>query len=313
MFVQLWGGRTHASCNSRVLEIESLYFTVSIKRRWNGGFGKYHHPARSPHGGNYHSLLRHQAYCDMPYGHFFAKPSNKVLNAIGTRPKRLLLAKSNGFTLSVLDFGICDKQLVLPVTATNDVADKKVDPCAVIGGKEWVAPQDVRACFTSVKVDESINTNSCFQTMFTKIYLLIWLGFNNRSYHSDFDLHIDLSRTLKRLNDVDSLFLNFLPTPLSLLTDSDGSQNVHISPEVFQLSGAKVLEINGQDPFVAIDANAQITGSSPRGATGWNYILGNFSQQSLLLSDSVTLKLQLVGQSTPVNVVLPYRSRFGAM
>lgn len=107
-----------------------------------------------------------------------------------------------------------------------------------------------------------------------------------------------------------ALFLNFLPTPLALLTEADGSQNVRIAPEAFtvasaefpdqidvwqnalpgalkgklstvswlfphdplswvdswfvlyhQLSGAKVLQINGQDPFVAVNANALITGS----------------------------------------------------
>jgi len=36
-----------------------------------------------------------------------------------------------------------------------------------------------------------------------------------------------------------ALFLNFLPTPLSLLTESDGSQNVHISPEAFQVASAE--------------------------------------------------------------------------
>lgn len=104
-----------------------------------------------------------------------------------------------------------------------------------------------------------------------------------------------------------ALFLTFVPTPLALLTDSDGTQNVHIAPEAFnvssaafgseirtweevlpegvtlesvtvhltisnrstptligcffQLSGARVVKINGQDPFVAVNTNAQITGS----------------------------------------------------
>jgi len=50
--------------------------------------------------------------------------------------------------------------------------------------------------------------------------------------------------------------------------------------------------------------------SYSRGAAGWNYILGNFAQQSLPLSDSVNLKLQLVNQSSPVDVVV---SRFSHM
>ena len=33
------------------------------------------------------------------------------------------------------------------------------DPCAAIAGKKWVAPKDVRACFTSFKVDPEIKAN----------------------------------------------------------------------------------------------------------------------------------------------------------
>ncbi|KAJ7938885.1 hypothetical protein B0H13DRAFT_1587297, partial [Mycena leptocephala] len=33
------------------------------------------------------------------------------------------------------------------------------DPCAVIGGKEWLTPADVRACFSSFKVDPAIKSN----------------------------------------------------------------------------------------------------------------------------------------------------------
>lgn len=51
---------------------------------------------------------------------------------------------------------------VLSVVATIDVADQYLDPCAIIGGKKWVSPQDVRACFTSVKVDQSVKENVHF-------------------------------------------------------------------------------------------------------------------------------------------------------
>jgi hypothetical protein len=30
---------------------------------------------------------------------------------------------------------------------------------------------------------------------------------------------------------------------------------------IIQLSGAKVLKINGQDPFIAVNENAEVTGS----------------------------------------------------
>ncbi|TFY76408.1 hypothetical protein EWM64_g7604 [Hericium alpestre] len=180
---------------------------------------------------------------------------------------------------------------------------------------------------------------------------------SSQNYASELDLHVDLSRTLKRLNDghcvyvndcFDSTFLTFIPTPLVLLTESSGQQNVHIAPEAFQvataafgdeisfwqdsltgklkghlasLSGAKVLKINGQDPFVAVNSNAAITGSFEglgtrqnsffasyqRTSTAWNYVFGNFAQQSLPLIDQVILKIQRVNSSAIDTVVIAAR------
>lgn len=42
--------------------------------------------------------------------------------------------------------------------------------------------------------------------------------------------------TLGHLSE--ALFLTFVPTPLVLLTDLDGTQNVHIAPEAFDVSSA---------------------------------------------------------------------------
>ncbi|KAJ7577017.1 hypothetical protein C8J56DRAFT_1061728 [Mycena floridula] len=271
---------------------------------------------------------------------------------------------------------------LLGIASTATPSVFATDPCAAIGGKEWVAPQDLRACFKSFKVDpvikqnivDVINKTLAFHTSvnyelkapepFTAAVHEDLLGdlarISHQSYPSDYDLHIDFSRTLKRLNDghcvwinacydCQSLFLNFLPTPLALLTDSKGVQSVHIVPEAFavasaefadeiavwqnalpgplkgkleSLNGAKVLAIDGQDPWVAINANALITGSFQglgtrqngffasyqRSTTTWNYVMGNFAQQSLPLSDSVNLKLVLNNTIAP----LPYRVRIGA-
>ncbi|KAJ3895302.1 hypothetical protein GG344DRAFT_39083 [Lentinula edodes] len=253
------------------------------------------------------------------------------------------------------------------------------DPCAKIGGQKWVSPEDLRACYTSFAVDpvikenivDVINKTLAFHTSvnyeisapepFTEFVhedLLKDLArISTQSYPSDYDLHLDLSRTLKRLNDghcvwINScyvaLFLNFLPIPLALLTDSTGAQNIHIAPEAFavasaefpdeisvwqdalppaiqlqSLDGAKVLSIEGQDSFVAVDTNALITGSfQPLGTrqnsffssyqfgdNGWTYIMGDFAQQSLPLNDSVTLVVQRVNESTTDAIQLPYRAR----
>ncbi|KAF9479493.1 hypothetical protein BDN70DRAFT_932553 [Pholiota conissans] len=288
------------------------------------------------------------------------------------------------FPSSIRSFLLLASFVVVAATVSVDIEARKPDPCAAIAGQKWVAPSALRACFTSVKVDpvikdnivQVINKTLAFHTSvnyefkapqpFTADVHEDLLGdlarISKQSYPSDYDLHIDFSRTLKRLNDGHcvwinacyvTLFLNFLPTPLALLTDVSGAQSVHIAPEAFQvasaefpdqidvwqnalpgplkgklesLSGAKVLLINGQDPFVAVNANALITGSFQalgtrqnsffssyqRASTGWNYVMGNFAQQSLPLSDSVTLTIVRTGHILPEVVVLPYRARVGS-
>ena len=42
----------------------------------------------------------------------------------------------------------------LPGLALPGIKDSRTpDPCAAIAGQKWVTPSDVRACFTSLKVD----------------------------------------------------------------------------------------------------------------------------------------------------------------
>ncbi|KAM5543490.1 hypothetical protein V8D89_002741 [Ganoderma adspersum] len=268
------------------------------------------------------------------------------------------------------------------VVDARGLEERAADPCATIGSKTWVSPADVRACYRSFPVDEAVKANIidvvnktlAFHTSVNYQRLAPWpftldvhedllkdlARIQHQKYASDYDLHIDMSRTLKRLNDghcvyinycYDSLFVNYLPTPLVLLTGDFGLQSVHIAPEAFtvataefkdevqtwqdalpgdlkgqlaSLAGAKVIAINGHDPWVAVDANALIAGSfqgpSTRqngffssynsGASGWTYSLGQFAQQSLPLSDSVNLTIQRVNSTTIETVTIPYRSRF---
>ncbi|KAH8114000.1 hypothetical protein DFH11DRAFT_1509631 [Phellopilus nigrolimitatus] len=272
---------------------------------------------------------------------------------------------------------------VLARTLVASSAPKAGDLCAAIGGQKWVAPSAVRACFESFPINQTtksnildvvtktlaFHTSVSYQVLapepFTADVHEDILGdlarIGSTAYSSEFAMHIDLSRSVKRLMDghcvytnlcYDSLFLTFVPTPLVLLTDENGEQAVRIAPEAFEvasaefadeivlwqdalpgelkgqlasLSGAKVLAINSQDPFVAVDANAAITGSFEGFGTrqnsffssyqrvdaGWNYIMGNFAQMSLPLTDSVTLTVQRVNSSSNETFSLPYRSRFG--
>ncbi|KAF8069164.1 hypothetical protein FPV67DRAFT_1448960 [Lyophyllum atratum] len=246
--------------------------------------------------------------------------------------------------------------------------ERAADPCAAIAGKKWVAPKDIldvinKTLAFHTSVNYQIKAPQPFAGDVHEDLLADLARIRHQSYKSDYDLHIDLSRTLKRLNDghcvwinrcYDSAFVNYLPIPLALLSAPDGTQSVHITPEAFNvakvefpdqiqvwqdalpgplkgklesLSGAKVLYINGRPPFDAVNANAQITGSYQSFATrqnsffssyaaaaaGWTYSMGNFAQQALPLDDNVILTIQRVNHTGHETIVLPYRSRMGAI
>ncbi|KAF9526145.1 hypothetical protein CPB83DRAFT_858425 [Crepidotus variabilis] len=186
---------------------------------------------------------------------------------------------------------------------------------------------------------------------------------SQQRYASEFEFHLDLYHSFKRVNDghcglyslcYDSLYVTYLPLPLVLLNDEvDGAQHIFIAPEAFKvaseefkdqigfwqdslpgklkgqlasLSGAKVLLIDGQDPFVAVDENAKVTGSYQSFATrqnsffasyrldasGWQYAMGNFAQQTHPLIDSVELTVRRKNSTKDDTFTIPYRSRFGS-
>ncbi|KAF7325770.1 Peptidase S41 family protein ustP [Mycena kentingensis (nom. inval.)] len=255
------------------------------------------------------------------------------------------------------------------------------DPCAAIGGQKWVAPAALRACFQSFPVNQTtkenildvtrktlaFHTSTSYQIRAPQPYtadvhedLLADIArISKTKYASEYEFHIDLSRSFKRLNDghsvwinacYDSAFLNFLPIPLTLLTDKFGIQTVHIVPEAFtvataefpdqvdfwqnalpgnlkgqlaSLSGATVLLIDDKPPFQAVDANAAIAGSFQalgtrqngffssyvRSTASFNYGMGQFAQQSLPLSDQVTITIKRVNSTKIERITIPYRAR----
>lgn len=70
-------------------------------------------------------------------------------------------------------------------------------------------------------------------------------------YNSRFDMHVDLSRSFKRLMDghcvyidfcFDALFLTYIPLPVVLLTDFKGEQAVHVAPEAFKVAQAEFAD-----------------------------------------------------------------------
>ncbi|KAJ3768691.1 hypothetical protein FB446DRAFT_815071 [Lentinula raphanica] len=276
--------------------------------------------------------------------------------------------------------------ILLAALAAANTAPAPLDYCAAIAGKQWVSPLEARSCMHSFPVDPVVKENiievvNKTIAMHTSVNYQIQAPkpfdkanydvhedlhkdlarISQQEYQSEFQFHLDLFQTFRRLNDghcvvinycYDSLYISYLPTPLVLLTASDGQQNVHIAPEAFTvasaefgdeikfwqnalpgklqgqletLNGAQVIAINDQDPFVAVDANALVTGgyqslgtrqnsffsSYYRGANGWSYQMGNFAQQVHPLTDVVKLTIQRVNSTTIDIVTLPYRSRFG--
>ena len=93
----------------------------------------------------------------------------------------------------------------------------------------------------------------------------------------------------------------------------------HYNPSDFsELSGAQVVAIDGKDPWDAVEANAAIAGSYQahttrqnaffssyqRNASAWTYIFGQFAQQSLPLSDEVTLTVLKENATDTVDVTV---------
>ncbi|KAF8897024.1 hypothetical protein CPB84DRAFT_1681804 [Gymnopilus junonius] len=207
------------------------------------------------------------------------------------------------------------------------------DPCAAVAGKKWVIPREARACLAAHPLDSVIKSNIIEVVNKTLVfhtstnYQIQAPPFEDdvqmdlhaalarisaQSYPSEFEFHLDVYRSFKGVKDghcgvynycYDSLYITYVPLPLVLLTASDGSQNVHIAPEAFEvaskefedaidfwqdalpdhlkgqlasLSGAKVFLVDGQDPFVAVDDNAKTTGGYQSFATRQNSFFASY-------------------------------------
>lgn len=94
-----------------------------------------------------------------------------------------------------------------------------------------------------------------------------------------------------------------------------------------QFNGARIVAINGKDPWTVVDENAAVNGgyqakttrqngffsSYMRADTEWSYRLGDFAQWSLpVRGDSVELRLVRNGTNTEETYTVPYLSRVGS-
>ncbi|KAG8767679.1 hypothetical protein FRC12_006114 [Ceratobasidium sp. 428] len=177
------------------------------------------------------------------------------------------------------------------------------------------------------------------------------------TYCSDYEVHKDISKQVNRLGDgharylnycYDSSFETYLPFPIAVLADPNALdvQNIHIVPEASEVcaenfgdgaidkwqsalgrnlsdfDGARVVSINGQDPWSYIDKLAAQSGGYQARTTRQNgffasytalsYRMGDFAQLSLPpQSDTVALTLIRNGTTARKIYHVPYLSKFG--
>ncbi|KAG8687366.1 hypothetical protein FRC09_013544 [Ceratobasidium sp. 395] len=177
-------------------------------------------------------------------------------------------------------------------------------------------------------------------------------------YSSDYEVHKDISKQTKRLGDghaeylnycYDSSFETYLPFPIAVLADPNALevQNIHIVPEASEVcaanfrngaidkwqsalgrnlsdfDGARVVSINGQDPWSYIDKLAAQSGGYQARTTRQNgffasyfartYRMGDFAKLSLPPeSDTVALTLIRNGTTARETYNVPYLSKAGS-
>jgi hypothetical protein len=67
---------------------------------------------------------------------------------------------------------------------------------------------------------------------------------SSQNYDSDFKLHVDVATSTRKMGDGHSVYVNmcydstytsYVPAPLVLLEEEDGSQNIYIAPQAYQV------------------------------------------------------------------------------
>ncbi|PIL23221.1 hypothetical protein GSI_14530 [Ganoderma sinense ZZ0214-1] len=237
---------------------------------------------------------------------------------------------------------------VSPAFASNSNAAPTL-PCGVphnlifqIGGKsfaidanDFVAQSDASTCVANVEGIAAPGNQSLFSWSLGQPFLrsnLVVFYYGNFS-HTSLDPPrmgfvslvgpgaAKLNAAAERCGVVRG-WLSTLLTAVSTTQFQDAVQFWQDAPMLSSLKGQleSVIAINGRDPWVTVDENAEIAGSFQGFGTrqngffasysiGWAYNCGQF-KQSLPLSNSVNLTIQRVSSSKVETVTIPYYSRF---
>ncbi|KAG9080928.1 hypothetical protein FRC06_005995, partial [Ceratobasidium sp. 370] len=177
------------------------------------------------------------------------------------------------------------------------------------------------------------------------------------TYRNDYEVHRAVSRQVKRLGDghagyinycYDSIYVTYLPFPIAVLATpgSPKVQNIHIVPEASEVATAgfsadaikiwedalgrkladfdeaRIVSINGQDPWTYIDNLAAHSGGYQARTTRQNgffasyagsaYRMGDFAQLSWPPEkDSIRLTIVRKGKTEKEKYKVPYLSKPG--
>ncbi|CAE6460664.1 unnamed protein product [Rhizoctonia solani] len=221
------------------------------------------------------------------------------------------------------------------LSSGSPLESRQLDPCARIVNQAWSKPSEVGSCLSSFPFNATLRDNiadvlsktfSQFHTS-TNFHLnmpdpftddtIDLLGELRRikktTYKSDFELHRDISTTVKRLGDshagyvnycYDSIYSTYLPFPLAVLArpGSQDVQNIHIVPEASEVvtnefgaeaveawqaalggrnltefNGAQIVSINGRDPWATVDTYAATAGGFQAKTTRQNGFFASYA------------------------------------
>ncbi|CAE6532398.1 unnamed protein product [Rhizoctonia solani] len=245
------------------------------------------------------------------------------------------------------------------LAAGSPLQPRQSDPCAAIAAKGWYKPSQVLSCIQSFPYNETLRNNIVdvvsktfnFHTS-VSFHLNMPDPFTDDTvdlqgeirriggtkYDSDFNLHQDVSKTVKELNDghagyinycYDSLFVTYLPFPLAVLARPDALdvQNIHVVPEASTVAAAEFGSdavakweaalgrklADASTPFLILAlqlnlfSNAAVTGSYQAKTTRQNAFFSSYqratSEWSYRLGDFAQWSLPVRGDSVTLRLV----------
>ncbi|KAF8696565.1 Peptidase family S41, partial [Rhizoctonia solani] len=242
------------------------------------------------------------------------------------------------------------------LSSASPLESRQSDPCTKIVNQAWSKPSEVSSCLSFFPFNATLRDNVADVLSQTFSQFHTSTNFHLKMPDPFTDDTIDLLGEFQRIkkttykSDYDSLFSTYLPFPLAILArpGAEDVQNIHIVPEASEVvasefgaeaieiwkaalggknltdfNGARIISINGQDPWTVIDAYAETAGGFQAKTTrqngffasydSWDYNLGGFAQKALPpSSDKVSLTLVRNGTTSQEIYEIPYLSRLGS-